>query len=533
MRSLSQIKQSIVDDILTLRSDVRMAEGDSQYDVVVNSPAQQFYRYEVLLELEDRTKNLGEFQDIINDESFKQEISEVLAFKQDGSAYTVSDVNTLISERLDAYVQDWTSRLPGSKASGVVRVFLSDSSVVSWDNSTIFTSKNGSTYEPTSVVTDVIPNFDSTSGLYYVDIAVEATSVGTSANASANSITAMDPKPSTFSYCRNPAAVGGGSEEETDLDLINRVSEIKVRTTNGSKASYETLAESTDYVDDARAFDEDNPEEGLYLGSVCDVFTQFSNEDSELVEQIVYWPGLESSDTSQTHDFILNHQPPLTDVTPIVFKYTTAGVEEQIVSDTDSSSSSYAEISFIEDSGTYSGSVKANNKLRLSLKLNTDNYQRKLKILYVYDKYSEKLQEVFNSEDNRMVGPEILVRKAEEVPIRVIVEPTIAFGYVEADVQSAIESNIAIFFNGGTTSFGRQYERKEIGDDIQHTDIGTVILRTEGVSSYDSDTFFVTNTITGSTSDPISIKDFEYGSLHDVVFDYSTFALSNFTASFS
>jgi len=534
MRSLEQIKQSMVDDILALQEEVRLVEGDTQYDVTVSAPANQFYRFEVLNEFEDRTRNLDGFIDVIDDESFKQTMAGVLGFKQDGSAYTIDDINDLISDRLDAYVADFPiSRNSGDKAAGTIRVYLSDASVVSWDNSTGFTSKLGSTYVATSVISSVIPNFDSTMGLYYVDIPIEATVIGVSSNSSANAITAMDPAFSNFSYCRNLAAVDGGSDEETDLDLIARAQEALARRTNGSLGSYETLVEAQSYVDDAIALDEDDEEEDVYIGSVCDVFTQFSSVDSETVEQIVYWPGLDSNDDAESFDFTLTKQPVDTTVTPIVFKYTSAGLEEQIVPNSTATASDYAAISFVEDTSTYSGSTKANDKIRVDMKLNTDNYQRKLKLVYVYDKSPTKLQNIVNNSDNRMVGPNALVRKAVDIPIRIIVEVQITFGYVQETVEADIESNLNIFFNGGTTSFGKQYARKSIGEDISHTDIGTVVLRTEGVASYDTDTFFVVNTVTGDLSDPTTINDNQYASLHDVVFTYSTFALSNFTASFS
>ena len=533
MRSLEQIKQTIVNDVLALRKDIRLAEGDSEYDVTVQAPANQFYRYEVLLELEDRTRNLTGFTSVINDEVFKQQVSNVLEFKQDGTAYTIADVNTLIALRLDAYVADWTTRLAGNKASGIERVYLSDNSVVSWDNSSGFTSKSGTTYLATTVVSSVTPNFDTESGLYFVDMPIQATTTGTASNASAGAITAMDPAPSSFSYCRNLASVDGGSEEETDLDLINRVDQIKVRGTNGSLGAYETLAEAQEYVDDAKALDEPNEEEGLYLGSVADIFTQFASEDSVMVEDIIYWPGLNSNSNAESFDFVLEKQPVLTNVTAIVFKYELGGTEVQVVPNAVTTDADYAQISYVSDTSTYSGSTKANDKIRLNMKLDTDTYQRKLKVLYVYDKSSETLQNVVSATDVRMVGPEPLVRKALEIPVRVIAELAISFGYVQADVETAVESNISIFFNGGTTSYGTQYDRKEIGVEIQHTDIANVILRTEGVASFDTDTFFVVNTVTGDTGDPTIIKDSQYASLLDVIFTYSTFALSNFSASFS
>lgn len=157
-------------------------------------------------------------------------------------------------------------------------------------------------------------------------------------------------------------------------------------------------------------------------------------------------------------------------------------------------------------------------------------YQRKIKLIYTYDKNPYKLQTVFDSLDNRMIGPNVLVKKAVEIPLRVIAELQIAFGYVQDTVEANITSNIEAFFNGGTTTYGKQFARLEIGDSVQHSNIQNIILRTEGVASFDNDTFHVVNTVTGAIDDPSTIKPNEYATLFDVLFEFNTVNLSNFDA---
>ena len=526
MRSLEQIKTELVDDILELRSDIRIVAGDPQYDVVIASPANQFYRYEILLELEDRTRTLDEYQQLINDETFKEQVAEVLGFKQDGTAYTVDDINDLISARLDAYVSDWDiTRNPGTAATGVVREYLTTADTVSWNDSTQFTSLSGITYNATSAISAIIPNFNSANGLYFVDIPVAASVTGSNTNAVASSITNVDPKPNSFSYCINENAVDGGTDQEGDLDLINRAEDVWAERVNGSKQAFERIADAETYVDDSLALDEDTEAEQVYIGSVCDVFTQFTSEDTELVEEIFYWPGESENASEEQFDFVPTNQPMLSTILPIIFKYTTLGVEEQVVPDGD-----LIVVSIVPDTNTFSGSAKANDKLRIKTPLNTNEYQRRLRVLYNYDKNPFKLQSVFDDSEEKMVGPSVLVRKAVEVPIRVIVEVQISFGYTDFEVQTVITSNISVYFTGGITSFGRQYARKKIDEEISHSDIANIILRTEGVVSYDRDTFFVVNTVTGNLSDPTVINSNQYASLLDVLYEFSNANLSNFTA---
>jgi len=527
MRSLASIKQEIVDSILDLRSDVRLVAGDTEYDVVVDAPSNEFYRYEVLLELEDRTRNLTKFISVINDTAFKTSLASILGFKQDGTPYSIDDVDDLLSARLDAYVSDWgITRNSGTASSGNVTVFLTDAAPVSWNNGTEFISKSGLSYYPTSSVSDVVPTFNSSLGLYYVKIPIQAGSTGYSTNAVAGSITTVTPKPTNFSYCSNQQAINGGTDIESDLDLINRAQDVWTQRVNGSKAAFERIAEAESYVDDSIALDEDIDDESVYIGSVCDVFTQFSSNDTELIEETMYWPGEANNADEEQFDFIPKNQPMISTITPTIFIYTLGGTEEQVVPD-----GTNTVVSIVQDTNTFSGSPKANDKIRIKMALNTSSYQRKLKVLYNYDRNPYKLQSVFDDTEEKMIGPSVLVRKAADIPIRVIVEIQTAFGYAASDVQENVSENISTYFNGGTTTFGRQYARKQIGEDITHSDIAEIILRTDGVISYDRDTFFVVNTVTGDLSDPSTILSNQYASLYDVLFEYSAANLSNFTAS--
>ena len=537
MRDLDTIKTQIVDDVLALRKDVRLVQGDLEYDVIVESTAPLFYRYEVLLEFEDRTRNLVEFKALIADDGFKSTLVTALGTKQDGTSYTLDDVNALISSRLDAYVKDFNViRSTGTNATGTVAVYLTDASAASWNSNTEFTSGSGAGYQATSAITNVIPNFSTVKGAYYVIIPIQATAEGQASNATAGSIRTMSPKPSSFSYCTNESAITGGSDGEEDLELISRTQGILASKTNGSLPALTTLAKAQSYVDDVLALDDDDQASGIYVGSVCDLFTQFTADNTELVEEIFYWPGVTGNTSAEEFVFTPSKQPVVSTVTPTVFVYLSDDTEVQVTPGVAGTDFETAVITVDADSGTFVGSVKSQTNIRVNMILNTGSggtqYQRRMKVLYLYDKNPYKLQAVINDPQNKMVGPEALVKKAVAIPYRIIVEPAISFGFIDSQVQAAIVSNLSVFFNGGTTSYGKQFARKRIGEKIVHTDVAQVILRTEGVVSYDADTFRVINTITGDLTDPSVVKNNQYPTLFDVLFTFNTFNLSNFTAAF-
>ena len=527
-KTIDQIKQEMIDYILALRSDIKIVDGDTQHDVAIAAPANEFYKYGLLLDFEDDTRNLDAFVQLIGDETFKNNFAVGLGFKQDGTQYTIADVNTLISTRLDAYVKDWNvTRNPGSASTGFVTVYLSDATPVSWNNAVIFTSQLGSTYAPASSVSNIIPNFSTATGQYYVTIPVVATDTGAASNAIAGSIRTMSPKPSTFNYCINDSAVNGGTDSEADLDLIDRARESWAARVNGSVGATERLAGQQTYVTDVYATDQDNEAEGVYLGSVCDVWVLFGSVDSQLVEEFIYWPGQSNNSNQEQFDFVLQNQPVIETFTPVIYLYDAAtGLVESslVLGATDS-------VTLVKDTNTFQGSVKAMDILRIKIALNTTTSARKMKVIYLKDNNPYKLQSVMDNLDNKMVGPSVLVKNAINTPLRVIVEIKVSFGYDVATVQAAVVSNLQIFFNGGTTSYGQQFAQKKIGEDIQHTDIGMVILRTAGVVSYDTDTFRVVNTLTADFSDPIVINSNQYATLYDVLFQFNSYNLANFTAS--
>jgi len=529
-RTLEQIKQDMISTILSLRSDIKLVEGDTQHDVVVSAPAKEFYKYELLIEFENRTKNLDGFRQLLSDTTFKTNFANSLEFKSDGTAYTITDVNTLISNSLDAYIKDWNiTRSPGSAATGFERVFLSNAATVSWNNSNIFTSSTGATYSPSSSVSNTVPNFSALTGQYYVDIPITANNTGAAGNAIAGTVKVMSPKPGTFSYCTNQAPINGGTDSETDADLIIRAQDVWSQRVNGNIGSVDRIAGAQSYVSDVFVTNEDNETENVFLGSVCDVWALFRSVDSELIEEYIYWPGIGTADFAlEQFDFVFKRQPVVSTFTPLIFKYDFAtGLTETPIVVT-----SEEAISVVKDTNTFQGSVKAMDSLRLRLNLDTyETYARKLKVLYITDNNPRKLQNIMDNADNRMIGPSVLVKNAIPVPLRVIVEITVSFGYDVADVQSVIISNLQVFFNGGTTSYGVQFAQKKIGEDISNSDISALILRTDGVVSYNVNTFRVINTVTAAYVDPTIILANQYATLYDVQFQFNSYSLSNFTAS--
>lgn len=78
-------------------------------------------------------------------------------------------------------------------------------------------------------------------GTLYADAAAEAESVGTAGNVPAESVTKMTKAPAGVTGVTNPAAFAGGSGEENDESLRERILDSFIRLPNGANAAFYEL----------------------------------------------------------------------------------------------------------------------------------------------------------------------------------------------------------------------------------------------------------------------------------------------------
>lgn len=86
--------------------------------------------------------------------------------------------------------------------------------------------------------------------------------------------------------------------------------------------------------------------------------------------------------------------------------------------------------------------------------------------------------------DNKVAGLKITVDVPNYIETAITASITIVEGYVWADVEADIETNIDCVFNGGTTTYGVTYLGYDIDDDLIRTQIMQVINNTDGVLDY-------------------------------------------------
>lgn len=86
--------------------------------------------------------------------------------------------------------------------------------------------------------------------------------------------------------------------------------------------------------------------------------------------------------------------------------------------------------------------------------------------------------------DNKVAGIKITVDSPNYIETAVTATITIVEGYVWADVEDDIKTNIGCYFDGGETTYNTTYPGLNIDDELIRTQIMQIISNTDGVLDY-------------------------------------------------
>lgn len=157
---------------------------------------------------------------------------------------------TAVGQYLDYHAETRAlTRLPAAKAAGVLRFSAPSAAVTDYeiDAGSVAMTSGGVRFETTKKAVLL-------KGETYVDVPASAVEAGVSGNAIAGAIHLMSVYPVGITQCTNPEAFSGGSDEESDEKLRERVLESYKRLPNGANAAfYEQEAMSFPNVAAAKA----------------------------------------------------------------------------------------------------------------------------------------------------------------------------------------------------------------------------------------------------------------------------------------
>lgn len=157
---------------------------------------------------------------------------------------------TAVGQYLDYHAETRAlARLPAAKATGVLRFSAPSAAVTDYEieQGSVAMTSGGVRFETTEKATLA-------KGETYVDVPASAVEAGASGNAIAGTIHLMSVYPVGITQCTNPEAFSGGSDEESDEKLRERVLASYKRLPNGANAAfYEQEAMSFPNVAAAKA----------------------------------------------------------------------------------------------------------------------------------------------------------------------------------------------------------------------------------------------------------------------------------------
>lgn len=141
---------------------------------------------------------------------------------------------TAVGQYLDYHAETRAlTRLPAAKAAGVLRFSAPSAAVTDYeiDAGSVAMTSGGVRFETTEKATLA-------KGETYVDVPASAVEAGVSGNAIAGAIHLMSVYPVGITQCVNPEAFSGGSDEESDEKLRERVLASYKRLPNGANAAF-------------------------------------------------------------------------------------------------------------------------------------------------------------------------------------------------------------------------------------------------------------------------------------------------------
>lgn len=494
----SAIKSRMRARINTIDSTVDTQQGTPVKDIVIDGPATELRNNYVLEDYVNRIKNVDEFLDILDDDAYLEDMRVALGLT------TVAEVKEMIETDLDDFADTFgITRIVSRKALYVQRFYRPDDnsgSTISIPLGTEVKTPDGQVAAVTITTVAQVPIIDATTGLYYVEETVEATTSGTDGNVSLGTLTTMTPQLSQANATSNISLIQAGIDEESNTSLVDRIKEARRGRNYPTESGLERLA--TGALEDSTLSFVDaiviGPTHSLMVrapAGAVDVYVVGKSIVS--YEEVIRYDGI--NDT-----YVLGLQP-------VESATAAAGAVTGTLSMTFNS----------DVTGGFAGSTRAQNSITIddTSPLVTGEA---ITVSYTYDAAIRNAQDLV-SDGGQFHAPamDLLFRQAIQVSISIDLE-VVQFGdRSQSDVQTDVEADLTAFLNGGTTSNNVLYSAKTIGEDIDRSD---VIALVAAIDDVDRITLTGTKAIVfevdgvATEESPIPVADNEYARLGTVTF---------------
>lgn len=511
IRTRDELLTYLRSEIASLNTDISFADHSVAYDISLYPASVMGERLYLLADFVERTRTLAGLSSVIDDEAYKERVRVVLGYQ------SITELETLLSSLLDATVASWgLSRNAAQSARVLVRFYATTSAAMTVSVGQQVTTRGSSpvTFEVVSGVAAGAPTFDSTLGLYYVELMCEAAVAGADGNVAAGRVVAIVGALPGVVQCSNPIAAYGGADAETDADLIVRAGTVWRAQSLDTVPGLQGFIKGQPLVDDAYVAKSNNllvtrDQRGMPIDIFVSVVSQpqrttdtirvadafaIQNAVSSSSGETAYPPS-----TSSTLVYYLNRQPVIS-LESVVISGTSTSVGAVLVQDTTSA---------------FSGSSRARSYV-LVTGITAVTTAQGLTFTYSFDAAVAALQTALDHPDHDLLSHDVLVRAGKSLSVQVTAKliPFVGGDYPdEADLKTTVEADLTKLFAGGTSSQNRVYARHKIGESVDYSDILAVMADTYGVDRIDNLTVVV-NGVTVTTS--YSPQNSEYARLESV-----------------
>ena len=186
---------------------------------------------------------------------------EIIRIANNQSLLNAASMNETELDELMANI--FVTRKAGSKSRGEVRIFFVDPIAITIPTASEFLTSEGLRFFSLADVTITANqmSLNKDGDFYYVDVLLEAETVGSAGNIAPGAIIDFPGGPSNLARVENLATFTGGTDRETNTDLVERGKEaITVRDLVSKPAIKTVLLQEFDFIRDIRVIGYGDPE---------------------------------------------------------------------------------------------------------------------------------------------------------------------------------------------------------------------------------------------------------------------------------
>ena len=440
-RTPDQVDSTASSFLKSNATDVLVQEGSVPQDII-DAFSQEMGNWYALMEFNDlKTSVTG----LLNLVSGTPEYTAFISQLQAALEYTDSEMTARINLEVDNKAADYDlTRNLATSPTTVLRFFSTSSANATIPiNTTARTQGDNSIeYKTTMDVSNQPVTLDPASGLYYIDIAAQASIAGIASRVSVNRITALLPPITGFTSVTNIVASSGGTDDESNTDLLNwcllaeRGRELD--TINGLKL----FALEQTGVEDALAVDASSPLMLRGHGNEVDIYIM-GGTDQVQTDTAIYDSVLMGG------SIILNKQP-ANSVSSVSVNGTplTAGTDYNFVVDEAGfmgSNIAVSNVTFVPGHGPSNGDSVV--------------------IQYIYNALVSVVQSQFLVDANWIPNSDILIKEATALMVDIEMTVVNLPSYSLLDVQNRVLTAVQAYFN--TLKLGMEADISEVVATVQ------------------------------------------------------------------